>query len=41
MYQCSECGFVAQEEGSCPMCNIPMEEMDRNEQEEWMEEDDA
>lgn len=26
MYKCPGCGYSAEEEGNCPMCNVPMEE---------------
>ncbi|KKT90860.1 MAG: hypothetical protein UW92_C0024G0015 [Candidatus Jorgensenbacteria bacterium GW2011_GWA2_45_13] len=25
MYKCSECGYVSEEGGKCPMCNVEME----------------
>lgn len=26
MYKCPDCGYSAEENGNCPMCNVPMEE---------------
>jgi len=24
MYKCPECGYFSEEDGDCPMCNVPM-----------------
>ena len=34
MYKCPECGYTSAEPGDCPMCNIPMVEVEDGEDKE-------
>lgn len=41
MYKCSDCGYSAEEDGSCPMCNVPMEEAENEKKAvEYIDEDE-
>ena len=32
-YQCPECGYVGDEAGNCPTCNVPLEAVNGGEEE--------
>ncbi len=34
MYKCPECGYTSAEPGECPMCSVPMIEVEDGDSEE-------
>ncbi len=34
MYKCPECGYVSAEPGDCPMCNVPLVEVENGDNED-------
>ena len=39
MYRCPTCGYTAEEDGECPMCNVPMVEAEEDHEAEGSEGD--
>jgi len=37
MYKCPSCGYVFEEDGKCPMCDIQMEETEKEDRYEGYE----